>query len=187
MVRLWRPDHNVDLPAESCILLAILPEIRVYAPRKFFSEWMDPDRPRFTKNPNSWLTEFINFTELRRLQACIKYMFYCIFKNVFEHENYIYGNMLSQDRGDRTLPLNAPLPQHPKSLRVQTLPSTYVTSYVADTTALTPDGDTVTMDGRYFNEPKPSCLGWSHPPSLPPSIPPSPPSLAPFLPPSLAQ
>ena len=46
-------------------LLAILPEIRVYATRKFFSEWMDPDRPRdhrhFTTNPNSWLTEFINF------------------------------------------------------------------------------------------------------------------------------
>ena len=57
-------------------LLAILPEIRVYAPRKFFSEW---DRPRdhrhFTTNPNSWLTEFINFTELHRLQACIKYTF----------------------------------------------------------------------------------------------------------------
>ena len=77
---------------------------------------------------------------------------------VFKYENYIYGNMLSQDRGDRTLPFNAP---HPKSLRVQTLPSTYVTSYVADTTALTPDGDTVTMDGSYFNEPKP----------LPPSLP----------------
>ena len=63
---------------------------------------------------------------------------------VFDHENYIYGNMLSQDRGDRTLPFNGP---HPKSLRVQTLPSTYVTSYIADTTALTSDGDTVTMDG----------------------------------------
>ena len=58
------------------LLLAILPEIRVYARRKFFCEWMDPDRPRdhghFTKNPNSWLTEFINFTELHNLEACIK-------------------------------------------------------------------------------------------------------------------
>ena len=57
-------------------LLAILPEIRVYAPRKLFCEWMDPDRPRdhghFKKNPNSWLTEFINFTELFSLHACIK-------------------------------------------------------------------------------------------------------------------
>ena len=80
--------------------------------------------------------------------------------------------MLSQDRGDRTLPFNAP---HPKSLRVQTLPSTYVTSYVADTTALTPDGDTVTMDGSYFNEPKPSCQRWTDSippgPSLPPCVP----------------
>ena len=60
-------------------LLAILPDIRVYATRKFFSEWMDPDRPRdhrhFTTNPNSWMTEFINFTELHRPQACIKYTF----------------------------------------------------------------------------------------------------------------
>ena len=62
---------------------------------------------------------------------------------VFEHENYIYGNMSSQDRGDRFLPFNAP---HPKRLRVQALPSIYV----ADTTARTPDGDT--MDGNYFNE-----------------------------------
>ena len=58
------------------LLLAILPEIRVYARRKFFCEWMDPDRPRdhghFTKNLNSWLTEFINFTELHNLEACIK-------------------------------------------------------------------------------------------------------------------
>ena len=58
------------------LLLAILPEIRVYARRKFFCEWMDPDRPRdhghFTKNPNSWLTEFINFTELHNLEACIR-------------------------------------------------------------------------------------------------------------------
>jgi len=57
------------------LLLAILPEIRVYARRKFFCEWTDPDRPRdhghFTKNPNSWLTEFINFTELYNLEACI--------------------------------------------------------------------------------------------------------------------
>ena len=54
-------------------LLAILPEIRVYAPREFFTEWMDPDRPRDHR-----LTEFINFTELHRLnrpEACIKYMF----------------------------------------------------------------------------------------------------------------
>ena len=62
---------------------------------------------------------------------------------VFELENYIYGNLSSQDGGDRFLPFNAP---YPKRLRVQTLPSTYV----ADTTAVTPDGDT--MDGNYFNE-----------------------------------
>ena len=51
--------------------------------------------------------------------------------------------MSSQDRGDRFLPFNAP---HPKRLRVQALPSIYV----ADTTARTPDGDT--MDGNYYNE-----------------------------------
>jgi hypothetical protein len=37
---------------------------------------VDPDRPidirYFKKNPNSWLTEFINFTGLYGLQACIK-------------------------------------------------------------------------------------------------------------------
>ena len=62
---------------------------------------------------------------------------------VFEHENYIYGNMLSQDRGDRNLRQNA---SHPSKFKAQAFPS----AYIADTTALTPDGDT--MDGWYFNE-----------------------------------
>ena len=57
-------------------LHVILPNVKVYAPRKFFFQKMDPDRPRdpmlFKNNPNSWLTEFINFTGLYCLQACMK-------------------------------------------------------------------------------------------------------------------
>ena len=68
-------------------LIAFLSEIRVYAARKFFTDKMDPDRPRdvmylksmLKKNPNSWLTEFINFTWLYGLQACIKQSFKFIF------------------------------------------------------------------------------------------------------------
>jgi hypothetical protein len=55
--------------------------------------------------------------------------------------------MLSQDRGDRKLRYNA---SHPNKLRAQAFPSVYI----ADTTAKTPEGETI--DGHYFNEYIPS-------------------------------
>ena len=51
--------------------------------------------------------------------------------------------MLSQDRRDKYLRQNE---LHPSKFKAQKFPS----EYIADTTALTPDGDT--MDGWYFNE-----------------------------------
>ena len=57
---------------------------------------------------------------------------------VFEHENYLYGNMLSQDRGDRHLRKNA-------SYRAKVMAQAFQSAYIADTTALTLDGDA--MDG----------------------------------------
>jgi hypothetical protein len=56
-------------------LIAILPKPKVYAARKFFLNRMYGQRPPdlyFRKNPNSWLTEFINFTGLYSLQASIQ-------------------------------------------------------------------------------------------------------------------
>ena len=47
------------------LLNAILPKPKVYASRKFFLKKMNVERPPdmyFKKNPNSWLTEFINLT-----------------------------------------------------------------------------------------------------------------------------
>ena len=55
--------------------------------------------------------------------------------------------MLPQDRGDRKLRYNA---SHPNKLRAQAFPSVYI----ADTTAKTPEGETI--DGQYFNEYIPS-------------------------------
>ena len=62
---------------------------------------------------------------------------------VFEHENYIYGNMLSQDRGKTNLRKNA-------SYRAKVMAQAFPSAYIANTTVLTPDGDA--MDGWYFNE-----------------------------------
>jgi len=56
-------------------LIAILPKPKVYAARKFFLKRMNGERPpdlNFRKNPNSWFTEFINFTGLYSLQASIQ-------------------------------------------------------------------------------------------------------------------
>ena len=56
-------------------LIAILPKPKVYAARKFFLKRMNGERPPdlyFRKNPNAWLTEFINFTGLYSLQASIQ-------------------------------------------------------------------------------------------------------------------
>ena len=56
-------------------LIAILPKPKVYAARKFFLKRMNGERPpdlNFRRNPNSWLTESINFTGLYSLQASIQ-------------------------------------------------------------------------------------------------------------------